>query len=52
MYLPAAYQAKNLLILRLLRTLLEPLIKIAWELEHFPDEWKNGYIIKLPKRVT
>ena len=31
-------------------TLVEPLIKITWELEHFPDEWKNGYIIKLPKK--
>ena len=32
-------------------TLLEPLIKTIWELEHFPDEWKNGYIIKLPNKV-
>ena len=30
--------------------LLEPLIKTTWELERFPDEWKNGYIIKLPKK--
>jgi len=33
-----------------LETLLEPLIKTTWELEHFPDEWKNGYIFKLPKK--
>ena len=26
------------------------LIKTTWELAHFPDEWKNGYIIKLPKK--
>jgi len=31
-------------------TLLEPLIKTTWELERFPDDWKNGYIIKLPKK--
>jgi len=36
----------------MMATLLEPLIKITWELEHFPDEWNNGYIIKLPKRTT
>jgi len=31
-------------------TLLKPLIKTTWELERFPDDWKNGYIIKLPKK--
>ena len=31
-------------------TLLEPLIKTTWELERFPDDWKNGYVIKLPKK--
>jgi len=31
-------------------TLLEPLIKTTWELERFLDEWKNGYIIKVPKK--
>jgi len=31
-------------------TLLEPLIKTTWELERFPDVWKNGYIIKLQKK--
>jgi hypothetical protein len=31
-------------------TLLEPLIKTTWELERFSDDWKNGYIIKLPKK--
>ena len=33
----------------IMATLLEP---TTWELEHFPDEWKNGYINKLPKRET
>jgi len=28
-------------------TLLEPLIKTTRELERFPVEWKNGYMIKL-----
>ena len=31
-------------------TLLEPLIKTTWELERFPDDWKNSYIIKLQKK--
>jgi hypothetical protein len=31
-------------------TLLEPLIKTTWESERFPDLWKKGYIIKLPKK--
>ena len=30
-------------------TLLEPLIKTTWELR-FPDDWKNSYIIELPKK--
>ena len=34
----------------MMATLLEPLIKARWELEHFTDKWKNGYIIKLPKK--
>jgi sorting nexin-29 len=34
----------------MMATLLEPLIKITWELRHFPDEWNNGYIINLPKK--
>jgi len=29
---------------------LEPLIKTTWELEHFPYDSKNSYIIKLPKK--
>jgi hypothetical protein len=32
-------------------TLLERLMKTAWELERFPDVWENGYIIKLPKKA-
>ena len=31
-------------------TILEPPIKTTWELERFPDVWKNGCIIKLPKK--
>jgi hypothetical protein len=34
----------------MMATLLEPLIRTSWEHEHFPDEWKTGYIIKLPKK--
>jgi len=34
----------------MMATLLEPLIKTTWELEHFPDKWKNDYIIKLQKK--
>jgi len=33
----------------MMATLLETLIKTTWKPEHFADEWKNGYIIKLPK---
>ena len=34
----------------MMATFLEPLIKTTWELERFPDDWKNGYFIKLPKK--
>lgn len=30
--------------------LLHPLIERAWETESFPEEWKKGMIVKLPKK--
>jgi hypothetical protein len=30
--------------------LLHPLLKTCWDNEQIPEEWKDGFIIKLPKK--
>ena len=30
--------------------MLHPLFKEIWQAKHVPDEWKEGYLIKLPKK--
>ena len=30
--------------------MLHPLFKEIWKAKHVPDEWKEGYLIKLPKK--
>ena len=29
---------------------MEPLLKQIWNEEHFPEEWKKGVLIKIPKK--
>ena len=30
--------------------MLHPLLKEVWEQEKVPDDWKKGYLVKLPKK--
>lgn len=30
--------------------ILHPLVQHIWEEENIPNDWKEGYIIKIPKR--
>ena len=32
--------------------ILHPLIQLIWEEKNIPNDWKEGFIIKIPKKET